>query len=138
MCIRDRFIAVSAFATLFSSCLTAHDAIARVSLDIIDLLLPKKHLHGKKGFFALAIGLLAVVNFTVVTAFSANMGQLVSLATFVSFVVAPIIGYMNLKNVMSAELPEHQRPKKGLQWLTYAGILFLSFFSIYYFWMIIF
>lgn len=132
------FIAISAFATLFSSCMTAHDAIARVSLDIIDLLLPKKHLHGNKGFFALAIVILAIINFIVVTAFSANMGQLVALATFVSFVVAPIIGYMNLKNVMSRELPEHQRPKKGLQWLTYAGILFLSFFSIYYFWMIVF
>lgn len=132
------FIAVSAFATLFSSCMTAHDAIARVSLDIIDLLLPKKNLTGKKGFFALTVILLAIINFVVVTAYSANMGQLVALATFVSFVVAPIIGYMNLKNVMSAELPEHQRPKKQLQWLTYAGILFLSCFSIYYFWMIVF
>ena len=132
------FIAVSAFATLFSSCMTAHDAIARISLDIIDLLLPKKHFHGKKGFFALAIVLLAIINFVVVTAFSANMGKLVALATFVSFVVAPIIGYMNLKNVMSAELPENVRPKKGLQWLTYSGILFLSLFSIYYFWMIVF
>ncbi len=132
------FIAISAFATLFSSCMTAHDAIARVSLDIIDLLLPKKYLHGKKGFFTLAIVLLAVINFIVVTAFSANMGQLVALATFVSFVVAPIIGYMNLKNVMSGELPKHQRPKKGLQWLTYAGILFLSLFSVYYFWMVVF
>lgn len=131
------FIAVSAFATLFSSCITAHDAIARVSLDIIDLLLPKKKLNGKKGFFTLAILLLAFINFIVVAAFSANMGQLVALATFVSFVVAPIIGFMNLKNVMSVELPIHQRPGKGLQWLTYAGILFLSFFSIYYFSIII-
>ncbi|MGB6151657.1 MAG: divalent metal cation transporter [Pricia sp.] len=127
------FIAVSAFATLFSSCMTAHDAIARVSLETIDLLLPKKRLSGKKGYFTLAIVLLAVINFVVVTAYSANMGQLVALATFVSFVVAPIIGYMNLKNVMSAELPIDQRPGKGLQWLTYAGILFLSFFSLYYF-----
>ncbi|MBT8183501.1 MAG: divalent metal cation transporter, partial [Eudoraea sp.] len=29
------FIAVSAFATMFSTCMTAHDAIARVSLDIV-------------------------------------------------------------------------------------------------------
>ena len=132
------FIAVSAFATMFSSCMTAHDALARVSLDIIDLLLPKKRIFGKKGFFALAIILLSVINFVVVTAFSANMGQLVALATFVSFVVAPIVGYMNLKNVMSGEVPVDQQPKRGLQWLTYAGILFLAFFSIYYFWMVVF
>jgi Mn2+/Fe2+ NRAMP family transporter len=131
-------IAVSAFATMFSTCMTAHDAVARVSLDIVDLLLPQKRLYGKKGFFALAVILLAVINFLVITAFSANMGQLVALATFVSFVVAPIIGYMNLKNVMSEELPVDQRPKKGLQWLTYAGILFLAFFSVYYFWVVVF
>jgi len=131
-------IAVSAFATLFSSCMSAHDAITRVSLDIIDLLLPKNTLAGQRGFYAIGIILLAIINFTVVTAFSANMGQLVALATFVSFVVAPIIGFMNLKNVMSSELPPHQRPGRGLQGLTYAGILFLSVFSIYYFWMVIF
>lgn len=132
------FIAVSAFATMFSTCMTAHDAVARVSLDIIDLLNPKTVLSGKKGFFALAVVVLAMVNFVVIAAFSANMGQLVALATFVSFVVAPIIGYMNLKNVMSNEIPIAQRPRKWLQYLTYAGIVFLSFFSLLYFWMVIF
>lgn len=132
------FIAVSAFATMFSTCMTAHDAVTRVSLDIIDLFNPKTKLHGKRRFFNLGVIILAIINFTVVSAFSANMGQLVALATFVSFVVAPIIGYMNLKNVMSDDLPKDFRPKKGLQILTYAGILFLSFFSIYYFWIVLF
>ncbi|WP_149304008.1 NRAMP family divalent metal transporter [Pareuzebyella sediminis] len=132
------FIAISAFATMFSTCMTAHDAVARVSLDIIDLLLPKIQVSGKKSIFALAIIILAIVNFIVIALFGANMGQLVALATFVSFVVAPIIGYMNLKNVMSNDVPPAQRPKKALQWLTYLGILFLSFFSIYYFWIVVF
>lgn len=132
------FIAISAFATMFSTCMTAHDAVTRVSLDIIDLLSPRVKLSDKKIFFAIGVIVLALVNFVVVTAFSANMGQLVALATFVSFIVAPIIGYMNLKNVISEDIPKAYRPKKGLQWLTYAGIVFLSFFSIYYFWAVIF
>lgn len=131
------FIAVSAFATMFSTCMTAHDAVTRVGLDIIDLLSPKKTISDKRFFFALGVVLLALVNFIVVTAFSANMGQLVALATFVSFVVAPIIGYMNLKNVMSEDVPKAYRPKRSLQWLTYAGIVFLSFFSIYYFYIVV-
>ncbi|WP_289644328.1 NRAMP family divalent metal transporter [Maribacter aestuarii] len=122
------FIAVSAFATMFSTCMTAHDAVTRVSLDVIELLSPKTKIKGKRQYFALGVLLLAIINFIVVSAFSANMGQLVALATFVSFVVAPIIGYMNLKNVMSDDIPEVFRPKKGLQLLTYAGIIFLSFF----------
>lgn len=132
------FIAISAFATMFSTCMTAHDAVTRVSLDIIDLLSPKAKLQGKKSFFALGVLVLAVINFIVIAAFAANMGKLVALATFVSFVVAPLIGYMNLKNVMSDDLPLEHRPKKWLQILTYAGIAFLSFFSIYYFWIEVF
>lgn len=132
------FIATAAFATMFSTCMSAHDAIARVSVDIIDLLAPKVKLKNKKWPFALLVILLSLINLTVVLGFSSNMGKLVALATFVSFVVAPIIGYMNLKNVMSAEIPKQLRPTKGLQVLTYAGIVFLALFSVYYFWMVIF
>jgi len=132
------FIAISAFATMFSTCMTAHDAVTRVSLDIMDLLLPKTQVKGKKSFFAIGVLLLAAINFMVIALFSADMGKLVSLATFVSFVVAPIIGYMNLKNVMSDDIPETQRPAKWLQYLTYAGIVFLSLFSLYYFYIEIF
>jgi len=132
------FIAVSAFATMFSTCMTAHDAVTRVALDIIDLLKPRVKMTGKKGYYATGIIALALINFVVVTAFAANMGQLVALATFVSFVVAPIIGYMNLKNVMSNELPDDKRPNKWLRVLAYSGILFLAFFSIYYFVIVLF
>ncbi len=132
------FIAVAAFATMFSTCMTAHDAISRVSIDIIGLLTPKnKDFTGRK-YYATGVVLLALVNFTVITAFGANMGTLVALATFVSFVFAPIVGYMNLKNVMSHDLPNNFHPSKGLQVLTFTGIIFLSLFAIYYCWMLLF
>ncbi|AZQ60569.1 divalent metal cation transporter [Maribacter sp. MJ134] len=131
------FIAISAFATMFSTCMTAHDAVSRVSLDIIELLFPTKKEIKTKRNFALIVFLLAVVNFIVIAAFAANMGNLVALATFVSFVVAPIIGYMNLKNVMSEDVSKEYRPNSNLQILTYIGILFLSCFSMYYFYIVI-
>ena len=132
------FIAVSAFATMFSTCMTAHDAIARVSLDILKHLTPAHKDYSGKKYFAIGIIGLAVVNYVVLSAFGANMGTLVALATFISFVMAPIVGYMNLKNVMSSDLPVSFHPKKGLQYLTYAGIVFLSLFALYYCWMILF
>lgn len=133
------FIAISAFATMFSTCMTAHDAIARVCIDIVGLLSVKKQkkFTGRR-YYALGIIILALVNFLVLTAFSANMGTLVALATFISFVLAPVVGYMNLKNVMSKDIPREQRPKQWLQLLTYAGIFFLSLFAIYYCWMVLF
>ena len=130
-------IAIAAFATMFSTCITAHDALSRVSVDILSLLFPKKEVIINKGF-AIGVLLLAVINFMVISTFSANMGILVAMATFVSFVTAPIIGYMNLKNVMSHEIPELDRPNRNLQILTYLGIIFLTLFSIYYCWMLFF
>jgi len=132
------FIAISAFATMFSTCMTAHDAVSRVSVDIIALLFPKKLKRSKRVYFNTGVILLAIVNFIVISAFGANMGQLVALATFVSFVLAPVVGYMNLKNVMSDDLPKDSRPKPALQLLTYLGIVFLSVFALYYCWMVLF
>jgi Mn2+/Fe2+ NRAMP family transporter len=132
------FIAISAFATMFSTCMTAHDAVTRVSLDIIGLLKSSKLSINTKVNFAIGVVLLAIINFIVIAAFGANMGNLVALATFVSFVVAPIIGYMNLKNVMSNDIPVEQRPNKNLRTLTYLGIVVLSCFSLYYFYVVIF
>jgi len=131
------FIAISAFATMFSTCMTAHDAVTRVSLDVIDLLIPTKQLSNNRVFFSIGVLLLALVNFLVIALFGAHMGNLVALATFVSFVVAPIIGYMNLKNVTSEDMQGKYHPSRGLKILTYLGIIFLSLFSILYFWMII-
>lgn len=132
------FIAVAAFATMFSTCMTAHDAVTRVSLDIIGLLRANRTPMNSKLNFGIGVVLLAAINFIVIAAFGANMAKLVALATFVSFVVAPIIGYMNLKNVMSEDIPLEHRPNRGLRVLTYLGIVFLSCFSFYYFYVVIF
>ena len=131
-------IAIAAFATMFSTCMTAHDAIARVSVDILTLIRPDLKKSTEKYATPITIVLLAGINFIVISAFGANIGQLLALATFVSFIVAPIIGYMNYKNVTSDDLPLEHRPNKPLKILTYSGIIFLSLFSIYYFWIVLF
>tara|TARA_R110000868_G_scaffold102146_7_gene281404 strand:- start:69465 stop:70721 length:1257 start_codon:yes stop_codon:yes gene_type:complete len=130
-------ITIAAFSTMFSTCMTAHDALARVSVAIIELLTPNFKKKSKKYYFAYAVLILAIINFIVIVRFGASMGKLIALATFVSFVVAPIIGYMNYKNVMSDDLPLEYKPKKALQLLTFFGILFLALFSIYYFWIVL-
>ncbi|MCB0373982.1 MAG: divalent metal cation transporter, partial [Muricauda sp.] len=128
------FIAVAAFATMFSTCMTAHDAISRVSVDVLQKLYPKKSLFKNRNAFAVTVILMALINWMVITLFSANMGNLVALATFVSFVLAPLLGWMNLKTVMGKDVPLEHRPKLGLRILTYSGMLFLSLFALYYCW----
>ena len=121
-------IAVAAFATMFSTCMTAHDAVSRVSLDVLQKLFPKKTVFSHKNAFALTVVLMAIINWIVIVGFGANMGNLVALATFVSFVMAPLIGWMNLRAVTGNDVPLSQRPKKGLRFLTYLGMIFLFLF----------
>ncbi|WP_318309572.1 NRAMP family divalent metal transporter [Flagellimonas crocea] len=131
------FIAIAAFATMFSTCMTAHDAISRVSLDVLQKLYPKKNIYNRKHAFALMVILMAWINWIVISLFSANMGKLVALATFVSFVFAPLLGWMNLKAVTGKDMPERHRPKIGLRALTYCGMVFLLLFALYYCWMLL-
>ena len=132
------FIAISAFATMYSTCLTNHDATARVGIDIIAKLTNDEVKFGHKKYFAAAVIIIAAVSILVLYAFSANMGVILAIATATSFVLAPLVGYMNLKNVVSNDLPEVYHPKKGLQLLTYLGIFFLSLLAVYYGWVVVF
>lgn len=132
------FIAIAAFATMFSTCMTAHDAISRVSVDVLQKLYPKKSIFRHQNAFAFTVILMTLINWMVITLFSANMGSLVALATFVSFVLAPLLGWMNLKTVVGKDVPLEHRPGKGLRILTYCGMVFLSLFALYYCWMLLF
>ena len=122
---------------MFSTCMTAHDAISRVSLDVLQKLYPTKNISDKKHAFALMVIVMAWINWIVISLFSANMGKLVALATFVSFVFAPLLGWMNLKTVTGKDVPDEHQPKMGLKVLTYCGIIFLSLFALYYCWMLL-
>lgn len=132
------FIAVSAFATMYSTCLTQHDAITRVSIDIIRLIADENEKFNAKKYYTAGVIIIAVISIVVLYALGANMGLILAIATAISFVLAPIVGYMNLKNVMSNDIPKKHQPKKRLQLLTYVGILFLSLLAIYYGWVVIF
>ncbi|GMN05972.1 divalent metal cation transporter [Croceitalea sp. MTPC5] len=130
-------IAVAAFATMFSTCMTAHDAVSRVSLDVLAKLYPTYKGFTIKSAFAITVVLLAVINWMVIALFSGNMANLVALATFVSFVMAPLIGWMNLRTVTSDDVQARYKPSSALRILAYVGMIFLAAFALYYCWIIL-
>lgn len=130
------FIALAAFATMFSSCMTAHDALARISVDTVKFLFLNRR-NPKKSMLTIFFVVHMIVSFSVVYFFGANMGFLVALATFVSFMMAPGIGLLNHSLVVDKKIPAEQRPSKGLQRLSYAGFIFLSLFALYYFYILL-
>lgn len=126
-------IAIAATATMFSTTLTVMDAYPRVLNPVSKILVPglaKK--QNNKYLDPIWLVVLLFGAFLIMTSFSTKMKLLVDIATSLSFVTAPVLGFMNYKAVTGKNIaPEHQ-PKKALKILSWIGLVILSFFAIYF------
>ncbi|HUF47346.1 MAG TPA: divalent metal cation transporter [Vicinamibacterales bacterium] len=55
-----------------------------------------------------------------------SLTTMVDFATIVSFLTAPILGYLNLRVVTGANVAPEHRPGPALVWLSYAGLILLG------------
>jgi len=60
------------------------------------------------------------------------MGQLVQIATVLSFITAPLYAFLNYRLVISSSMPKEHQPKKGLRILSVSGLLFLTGYTLFY------
>jgi len=126
-------IAIAATATMFSTTLTVMDAYPRVLVPVTEILLPT--LQGKRtGKFLdyIWLTILLTGSFIIMTSFATKMKLLVDIATSLSFITAPVLGYLNYKAVTGDLIsPEHQ-PSMALKILSWIGLVILSAFAIYF------
>jgi len=127
------FIAVAAAATMFSTTLTIIDAYPRVLKPVSQILVPT--LNSKKAepfinYFWFAILLTGA--FLVMTSFATKMKLLVDIATSLSFVTAPVLGFLNFRAVTGKNISTENRPGKALRILSFTGLVILSVFAIYF------
>ncbi len=120
-------IAVSAFSVMFSTTLAVMDGYGRALDRTTDLLFGKV----RKQYFIWLI-ILVAGSYLVISRFLANLRDLVDLATIMSFVIAPLIAIVNFKVMYSSDIPEEHRPPVWMKWLSYAGIIFLIGFTLYF------
>ena len=66
--------------------------------------------------------------------FSGQIKQLVDLATTLSFLVAPLVAFWNLRLVTRPDFPKDARPGRGLQAWAWAGLVFLTAFTLWFLW----
>jgi len=121
-------VAVSIFATIFSTLLTVMDGYPRVIQESIRLLRVEKTVNPsyyRVALFGFVAGTLFLLHFR-----PDNMLQLVDLATSLSFLTAPILGWWNFSLVRDKNFPEDYRPGRFLRTLSWCGLLFLSLFSL--------
>lgn len=123
----------AAFSAMFSTCITVLDGYAR-SLDrawAAATSTPRSERLQRAALLLVAGGGLGIV-----LAFQGQLKVLVDLATTLSFLVAPIIAWWNLRLVTSDHFPEEAKPGKGLQGAAWLGLLFLTAFSAVYLWVL--
>lgn len=121
-------ITIAAFTTMFSTTLTCIDASPRVMAEATKLLFSKYIKHS----YVLWLGILAIGTIIILLFFLSEMGTLVQIATVLSFITAPFYAIVNYILITSKHTPKEYQPKTGLKIVSFAGILFLVGFSVYY------
>ena len=128
-------IALAALTTMSSTTPTCLDAYPRVLKPATEIIFPKLKKNEKDGWnwlswtwlIVLLTGTLLIIKF-----FLSGMSILVDLATTLSFLTAPILGYMNLKVITAKNVPKEHQPKLWLKVLSWIGLVVLSATGVYY------
>lgn len=128
-------IVICAFTTMFSTTLTVTDAYPRACREIITVMKGKDTFS--KGILTYR-GLLvsiAIASMLVLYLTGSRFTFIIDLATSLSFLTAPALAFINYKLIISKHVPEEFHPSKWMRILSWAGILFLSCFSLLFlFW----
>ena len=124
-------IAIAAITTMFSTTITCLDAFPRVLRPSTEIIFPK--LKFKTNVLSW-IWLLILITGTliIIKYFAESMKMLVDIATTLSFLTAPVLGFLNYKVIMGKNVPDKDKPKLWLKVLSYIGLIFLSGFGIYF------
>lgn len=129
-------ISIAAFSTMFSTTITVVDGYSRAIDKTTRLLLKKTDLETRKPYISWTM-VISIGGFLVIAQYLNNLRQLVDLATILSFVVAPLAGFINYKVIFSKEISAEYLPKPWMKYLAIAGLIFLSGFTIVYFFVLI-
>ena len=126
-------IGVAALATMISTTLTCLDAYPRTLDKSVAILRGKGHESCTKTYRKFLF--LALAGTTVIFLFFLkSMGQLVTLATVVAFISAPILATISYLVMNGETVPVEHRPNALMKNWSRFGIVVLTVFSIWYVW----
>ncbi len=130
-------ISVAAFTTMFSTTLTVLDAYSRVLNPLFKALFPAawngvsdKNRLTRSWLALMVAGSMAIIVFAAKT-----MVFMVTVATTLSFLTAPVLAWLNYRVVTNSQMPVDARPGLFLRSLSWTGIVFFVIFSgVYLYW----
>ncbi len=122
-------IATAVFVTMFSTTLAVTDAYPRVWRRSIEIIAPEaKKAHEALYWMSLLIvggGALLIIAFL-----GGSLTRLVDLAATISFISAPLFGYLGYRAVTHPHVPKEARPGRFVTVMAFLGGLFVSLFAI--------
>ncbi len=122
-------IAISAFSVMLSTTLTVFDGYARTISESFTLLMSEK----KRINYSLCLLVIGIGGLVVVLFFTNQLKVLVDAATILSFLIAPVVAYLNYKLIFSKHTPIDAKPKRGLKVWSILGLIYLSLFTVLFF-----
>lgn len=122
-------VLTAAFITMLSTLLTVMDGYPRVLTAGCRLAWPGAERLRRAPYWAFVIAMAAgaVLIFQFLTS---HMRTLVDVVTTLAFLSAPLFAYLNHRVMATAELPTGAAPPRWLNALSWAGLAFLTCFSI--------
>ena len=114
---------------MFSTTITVVDGYGRAMGETVRLLFREE---ANERLYRGAMILVSMGAFIFIWQLAANLKQLVDLATTFSFVIAPVIAWINYKVIMSKQIKAEDKPPKWLKILAISGLIFLSVFAVIY------
>jgi len=125
-------IAASAFSIMFGTCIAVFDGYGRSLERSLNLLFFKENTIPRSLVYRISILLVVIGAFVIILFFGKHMTKLVDLATTISFLIAPIIAFVNFRLVTGKHVPVEAQPGIFLRILSWLGIAFLTGFAIIY------
>jgi Mn2+/Fe2+ NRAMP family transporter len=133
------FILVAVLTTMLSTSLTVIDGFPRGIARSVEVLAGGQAGAGE-GLGRRAIGqaywvamlAIGVVTPSILALFAGSLTGMVDFATSVTFLTAPILGYLNLRAVLSDDVAPGYRPGRTLRWLSWAALAILAAFGVVY------
>jgi len=128
-------IAASAFTVMFGTIIAVLDGYSRSLQRTVELIFTKKEQKISTKFRALYVIFLLVISIgalVIIFQFENNLKELVDFATVLSFLIAPVIAIFNFRLVTGKFLNKDSQPSMLLKILSFAGIIFLSGFAIFF------
>ncbi len=126
-------IALAAFSTMFSTTITVIDGYGRAMTRTLKLMTGSSEEPDSRRTYLIMTVLTAVAAWLVIAQFLNNLKSLVDLATILSFVIAPLAGWLNYVVVRAREVTDEYRLPRWLNALAIAGLAFLTIFTLIFF-----